>query len=174
MATNNKKGFWLLKSEPESYSIDQLAKDKKTLWTGVRNYLARNFMWSEAQPGPSPLSHFKMRPGDLFVFYHSNANPSGVAGFGEILKIDQVDPEQFDKKSDYFDPKAKAQKPIWYCAQVGFLKKVNQVVALEQLQREPALEKSVLLQKGNRLSVFPLSEAEYASIQKLAGWTPKL
>jgi predicted RNA-binding protein with PUA-like domain len=147
---------WLLKSEPESYSIIDLARDKKTLWTGVRNYQARNYMVDG------------MKKGDLFLFYHSNAEPAAIVGFGEITKVGQPDPTALDKKSDYFDPKSSKDHPIWFCCEVAF-KKMLKPLPLHELKADPALAKMALLQKGSRLSVQPVSEEEFAHILKLAG-----
>jgi predicted RNA-binding protein with PUA-like domain len=149
-------GFWLLKSEPESYSIDQFAKDKKTLWTGVRNYLARNFMMEA------------MKPGDKFLFYHSNAEPSGVAGVGEIVRPNQPDPTALDSKSDYFDPKSSSDHPIWFCCEVKFVSKLKRILPLGELKDIPALKNMALLQKGQRLSVQQVTKQEFETVLKLA------
>lgn len=149
-------GYWLLKSEPDSYSIDQFAKDGKTLWTGVRNYLARNFMMEA------------MKPGDKFLFYHSNAEPSGVAGLGEIVRPNQADPTALDSKSDYYDPKASKDHPIWFCCEVKFGSKLPKLISLAELKSVKSLEKMQLLQKGSRLSVLPVLKSEYQTILKLA------
>lgn len=147
--------YWLMKSEPESYSIDQFKSDKKTLWTGVRNYQARNYMVDA------------MKPGDVFFFYHSNAEPPGIVGIGKILKVNQPDPTGWDPKSEYFDPKASPDRPIWFCAEVGFEEKWKTPLTLAELKAEKALAKMALLQKGSRLSVQPVSKAEYDHIMKM-------
>jgi predicted RNA-binding protein with PUA-like domain len=146
---------WLMKSEPEVYSIDHLKKDKTTLWTGVRNYQARNFMWKE------------MKLGDRVLFYHSNANPSGVAGLAQVSSEAVPDPTQFNKKSEYYDPKASVEKPIWYCVEVKFLKKFDQVMSLDELRNHKALSTMLVLKKGQRLSVQPVSEREYLEFVSL-------
>lgn len=143
---------WLMKSEPEVYSIDHLKKDKTTLWTGVRNYQARNFMWKE------------MKFGDRVLFYHSNANPSGVAGLAQVSREAVPDPTQFNKKSEYYDPKATVENPIWYCVEVKFLKKFDQVMSLDELRNHKALSTMLVLKKGQRLSVQPVSEREYIEL----------
>ena len=148
--------YWLMKSEPDSYSIEQFAKDKNTLWTGVRNYQARNFMMDA------------MKPGDLFFFYHSNAEPSGIVGIGKITKVAVVDPTALDRKSDYFDPKASTEKPIWYCAEVQFIKKFKSILSLQDLKAQKNLSELLLLQKGQRLSVQPVSATHFQIIEKLA------
>jgi len=149
-----------MKSEPESYSIDDFARDKRTLWTGVRNYQARNFMMND------------MKPGDLFFFYHSNAEPTAIVGIGEILKANQADPTALDKKSDYYDPKASKDHPIWFCAEVGFKKKLE-AISLADLKTHKELKDMALLQKGSRLSVQPVSKSEFDFISKLAGKSKK-
>ncbi len=148
--------YWLMKSEPDSYSIEQFAKDKNTLWTGVRNYQARNFMMDA------------MKPGDLFFFYHSNAEPSGIVGLGKITKVGVVDPTALDRNSDYFDPKASTEKPIWYCAEVQFVKKFKSILSLQDLKAQKNLSELLLLQKGQRLSVQPVSATHFQIIEKLA------
>jgi predicted RNA-binding protein with PUA-like domain len=150
-------GYWLMKSEPEAYSIDQFARDKKTLWTGVRNYQARNFMMTS------------MQPGDRVLFYHSNADPTGVAGIGEISRIALPDPSAQDSKSEYFEPKASPDHPIWFCAEVTFKAKLKKVVTLAEIRSEPSLAGMPLLQKGQRLSIQPVSRKEYERILQMGG-----
>lgn len=149
--------YWLMKSEPETYSIAHLKKDTKTWWTGVRNYQARNFMMKE------------MSIGDEVLFYHSSAEPSGVAGLARICRTAEPDITQFDKKSDLFDPKATKETPIWFCVQLEFLKQFPKVVSLEEIRKEKVLKDMLVLKRGQRLSVQPVSEAEYKHIVKLAG-----
>ena len=144
-----KKQYWLMKSEPETYSIDQLAKDKTTWWEGVRNYQARNFMTQ------------KMKLGDAVLFYHSNAKPSGAIGIAEVSQLAAPDKLQFDPKSEYFDPKASKEKPIWHCVQVKFKSKFKKVISLDEMRKTPALKNMLVLQKGSRLSIQPLTEAEF-------------
>lgn len=148
--------YWLMKSEPSTYSIDDFAKDKKTLWTGVRNYQARNFMMND------------MKAGDLFLFYHSNAEPPCAAGIGKIVRAGVVDPTALDKKSEYYEPKATKEKPIWHCAEVGFVEKFKTPVPLSELRDESRLKNMVLLKKGSRLSVQPVTAAEFEIICKMA------
>jgi predicted RNA-binding protein with PUA-like domain len=148
-------GYWLLKSEPESYSIDQFAIDKKTLWTGVRNYLARNYMMTS------------MVPGDHFLFYHSNAEITGVVGTGLVSRINLPDPSALDEKSDYYDPKASHDHPIWFCAEVSFEKKFARPVPLAAIRETPALANMALLQKGQRLSIQSVSKEDYSKIVKM-------
>ncbi|MDX9731403.1 MAG: EVE domain-containing protein [Bdellovibrionales bacterium] len=156
--------YWLMKSEPEVYSIDDFKKDKSTLWTGVRNYQARNFMMGEVPDKPGPF----MQAGDLFLFYHSNATPPACAGVGRIEKTGVPDPEQFDKKNEYFEPKATETKPIWFCAKVKYIETLKKLVPLEEIRREKALSKMTLIQKGSRLSVQPVTKEEFDHILKMS------
>ena len=109
------KQYWLMKSEPNVYSIDDLKRDKKTYWEGVRNYQARNFMRD------------KMKPGDQVFFYHSNAEPPGIAGVAEIASQGYPDPSAFDKKQKYFDPKSDRKKPTWYVVDLKFVRKFKDI-----------------------------------------------
>jgi predicted RNA-binding protein with PUA-like domain len=140
-----------MKSEPEAYSIDALAKDKVTAWTGVRNFQARNFMKEQ------------MALGDQAFFYHSNCNPPGIVGIVEIAKLAYPDETQFDKKSDYFEPKATRDKPYWYHVDVKFVRKVP-IVPLEELRKHKALANMRILQRGNRLSITPVDPREWEFI----------
>ena len=143
---------WLMKSEPESFSIDALAAKKESLWDGVRNYQARNFMMND------------MKPGDLVLFYHSSSEPPGVAGIAEVSGAAEPDPTQFDKKSEYYDPKASRAKPIWYCVKLRFKRKFKQLVTLAEIRAEPRLKDMALLRKGQRLSIQPVAKNEFALI----------
>jgi predicted RNA-binding protein with PUA-like domain len=147
--------FWLLKCEPDVYSIADLARDGRTGWDGVRNHQVRNFMRDE------------MRPGDLGIFYHSNATPPGAAGVVEILRTGLADPSQFDPKSDYHDAKSDPAAPTWIMCEVGFVEAFAAVVPLERLRAEPALAEMLILRRGNRLSVTPLTEGEFRAIRAL-------
>jgi len=143
-----------MKSEPESYSIDQFAKDKKTLWSGVRNYQARNFMVDT------------MKPGEKFFFYHSNAEPAAIVGLGEIVRTGVADPTALDKKSDYYDPKASKDHPIWFCAEVKFIEKFASPLSLEEIRGIKELVSMPLLARGQRLSVQQVSAKDFAFILK--------
>jgi predicted RNA-binding protein with PUA-like domain len=155
--------YWLMKSEPETYSVEAWRKDKKTLWTGVRNYQARNFMTQE------------MKQGDGVLFYHSNAEPSGVAGLGRVSSDgSEPDPTQFDKKSDFFDPKATQDKPIWGCVEVSWVESFAKVVSLQDLRANPKLAELGVLKKGSRLSILPVSEKDFKEICRMAGSQTKL
>lgn len=149
--------YWLMKSEPDVFSIDQLAKDKTTWWEGVRNYQARNYMMKD------------MQVGDLVLFYHSNAEPSGVAGIAKITKVAAPDKTQFDKKSEYFDPKSTLDNPRWLCVEVGYVSKFKHVVSLQDLRDNAKLSDMVVLQKGSRLSVQPVDKKHFDIVSKLGG-----
>lgn len=142
-----------MKSEPDVFSIDTLKKDKTTWWTGVRNYTARNNMQA-------------MELGDLVLFYHSNAEPSGVIGIAEVSKLAAPDQLQFDKKSEYYAEKATKEKPIWFCTEIKYKSKFDRLVPLDQIKHDPKLKNMALLKQG-RLSVSSVSEAEFKHICKL-------
>jgi len=146
--------YWLMKSEPDVYSIDDLKRDRTTLWEGVRNFMARNFMWRQ------------MRVGDLVLFYHSNAKPPGIVGTAEITGAAVPDPTQFKKESPYFDPKSKTNNPKWHCVPVTYLQTFPRSVSLEDVKAQPKLKNMVLLH-NSRLSVQPVTKAEYELILKL-------
>lgn len=149
------KKYWLMKSEPSVYSIDSLAKDKKTRWDSIRNYQARNFMTQE------------MSPGDLVLFYHSSSEPSGVAGIAEVSDAAIPDPTQFDKKSDYYDEGATQENPRWFCVEIKFLQKFKKFVALDDLRNQKSLAKMAVLKKGQRLSIQPVTAEEFEIVKKL-------
>lgn len=148
-------GFWLMKTEPEVYSIDDLARDRRTGWEGVRNYQARNFMRDS------------MRVGDLVLFYHSNAEPSGIAGVASICGPAIPDPTAFEAKSEYFDPKSDRSEPTWLMAQVEFVERFPTVLPLEAIRAERGFEGLALLARGQRLSVQPVSRAHFELALKL-------
>jgi len=148
-----KRNYWLLKSEPESYSIDDLKKDKKTAWTGVRNYQARNFMRDD------------MKIGDKILFYHSNANPPGVAGVGEVVSTPYPDPTQFmPSSSSYFDPKATKENPRWFLVDIKFIEKFKKYIPLNYLKSKKIFKDTVVTQKGSRLSVQPIKKKHFEAI----------
>lgn len=146
--------YWLIKSEPEVFSIDDLGRDKKTRWEGVRNFQARNHLRT-------------MKLGDLALFYHSNATPSGVAGICSVSSIASPDPTQFDPKSEYFDATAKKDDPRWSLVEVRFEEKFARVIALGELKDDPALEGMLVTQRGQRLSVMPVDKKHFAHVRKL-------
>ena len=147
--------YWLMKSEPLAYSIDDLQKEKKSGWDGVRNYQARNYMRDE------------MKVGDLALFYHSNAKPSGVAGICKISKTNVADYTSWDPKSKYFDPKSSKENPRWIMVEVEFVEKFPEVIPLSELRDNEKLEGLGVLQKGSRLSILPVSAAHFKVIQKM-------
>ena len=145
-----------MKSEPEVFSIADLERDGKTAWTGVRNYQARNFMRDD------------MRVGDAVLFYHSNAEPTGMAGLARVCSAAHPDATALDPKSDVFDPKATAANPIWMCVDVAFVEQFPRVVTLEELRSEKALADMLVLQRGMRLSVQPVSAEHFRKVVSLA------
>jgi predicted RNA-binding protein with PUA-like domain len=147
---------WLIKSEPETFSIDDLAKVKGEPWSGVRNYQARNFMWKE------------MRIGDLALFYHSNAKPPGIVGVAKVASEPYPDPTQWDPGSEYFDPKSSEDNPRWWLVDFAFEKKFAEMIPLEKLRGIKALADMVILQKGTRLSITPVATNHFNAVMKLA------
>ena len=146
---------WLMKSEPDAFSIDDLKRKKREPWDGVRNYQARNFM----RDG--------MRPGDQVFFYHSNCAVPGIVGIAEVATDAYPDPSQFDPKSKYFDPGSSRDNPRWMLVDVKFVKKLKRTISLDELKGDPALEGMALLRKGNRLSVMPVEAAHWEYILAL-------
>ena len=146
--------YWLMKSEPDEFSIDDLARapKKSTAWFGVRNYLARNYMRDQ------------MKLGDRVLFYHSSCEVPGIAGIAEVSKLAYPDETQFDKKSKYFDPKATRVNPRWAHVDVKLVKKTR-LVPLSELRTYPQLAKMQLLQRGNRLSITPVDPKEWKFIE---------
>ncbi|HEX5645713.1 MAG TPA: EVE domain-containing protein [Nitrospira sp.] len=148
--------YWLMKSEPSAFSIDDLMKvsQQTTCWDGVRNYQARNFMRS-------------MAIGDRVLFYHSNADPPAVVGIAEVVKTAYVDSTQFDKKDEHYDPQSDPSTPRWDMVDIKYIRKFSRPVSLDQLRKEPKLKGMVLLRKGSRLSVQPVTPAEWEHILTL-------
>ena len=149
--------FWLIKSEPGSYSIDALKKDGKTYWDGVRNYQARNFMRDS------------IKKGDFVLFYHSNAEPSGVAGVCRIVKEGYPDFTAWDKKDRHYDPKTNKEKPVWVMVDVEFVEKFENFVELEELKADPKLKGMLVIKRGMRLSVQPVEKAHFDEVRRLGG-----
>lgn len=148
---------WLVKSEPDVFSIDDLKRDKRTTWEGVRNYQARNFLRS-------------MAVGDRVLFYHSNTDVPGVVGLAKVVKTAYPDPTQFDPSSHYYDPASKPQDPRWSLVDVGFVKKLARTVSLTELKEHAAeLGDFPLIRNGNRLSVMGVSDEQYEFVLDLAG-----
>jgi predicted RNA-binding protein with PUA-like domain len=169
--TENKKEkkYWLIKSEGTCYSIDDLKKDKVTPWTGIRNYQARNFMRDS------------MQIGDLVLFYHSVSDPTGVYGVAKVVSKPHIDESALDPKDEHFDPAAvKREKEIaaggktqkdhfWMLVDIAFVKKLKRVVSLHEMKLDPKLAGMVVLQKGSRLSVQPVSERHFTYIVDVLG-----
>ena len=135
--------YWLMKSEPDAYSIDSLKNDGITLWDGIRNYQARNFMR-------------KMAIGDKVFFYHSNCKPPGIVGLMEVIGLNIVDPTQFQKESKYYDPKSSPENPRWDCVKVKYLFKADKFISLNELKTLFNEEELLLVKRGNRLSIIPI------------------
>lgn len=145
-----------MKTEPDVFSIDDLRHKKTSLWDGVRNYQARNFMKDQ------------MKVGDRVLFYHSSCDPAGIAGLARVSAAAVPDPSALQKKSAYYDPKATKDKPIWYCVEVAFVEKFTDVITLHSLKNYSELAKMGVLRKGNRLSIQPVTDSEFAFILHLA------
>lgn len=148
---------WLFKTEPNAFSFDDLMRDKQTRWDGVRNYQARNFMRDHVQVG------------DQVIFYHSNANPSGAVGTAVVVKGYEPDTSALNPQSPYFDARSRPENPVWGLVTIGKPQPLKQLVSLEDMRGEPALADMLVLRKGQRLSILPLSEEEYEGIVRLAG-----
>ena len=146
--------YWLMKSEPDEFSIDDLARKKTEPWSGVRNYQARNFLR-------------EMRKGDGVLFYHSSCDEPGVVGIAEVATAAHPDPTQFDPKSDYFDAKSTRDEPRWSLVDVKFKRKLKRVIALNELKSREELNGLALIRPGNRLSVLPVSKAQWDFILEL-------
>ena len=147
---------WLIKSEPDCFSIHDLEKVEQEPWSGVRNYQARNFMWRD------------MKVGDLALFYHSNAKPPGIAGIAKVASAPYPDPTQFDKKSEYFDPAATEEKPRWYLVDFEHVATFKELLPLEALKSDTILSEMLVCQKGTRLSITPVEKKHFARVLKLA------
>ena len=144
-----------MKCEPSAYTIDELARDKTTGWEGVRNYQARNFMRDE------------MQLGDGVLFYASNADPSGVTGLAEIVRAGYPDPFAFKKGHDYFDPDSRKDAPTWFTVDLGYVETFPAIVPLETLKSTKGLENMVVTRKGSRLSVQPVTKAEFGIVCRI-------
>lgn len=150
------KRYWLLKTEPEVYSIRDLERDGKTSWDGVRNFQARNFLRDE------------MKPGDLVLFYHSVAKDKGVAGIAKVAKAGYPDPSAFDKRSKYHDPKSARDDPTWYVVDVEHVETFPRIVTLEAMKKTKALAGMMVTRRGARLSVQPVDREHFEVVRKLA------
>ena len=137
--------YWLMKSEPDAYSIQDLRREEETLWDGIRNYQARNFMRS-------------MKIGDQAFFYHSNTKPPGIVGLMGIIETNIIDPFQFDQSSKYFDKKSKRDNPRWDCVKTKFICEFKNMITLKELSETYTSEELTLVRKGNRLSIMPIEK----------------
>jgi len=149
---------WLIKSEPDVFSIDDLERVGREPWTGVRNYQARNFMWRE------------MKPGDQALFYHSNAKPPGIVGVAQVAGAAYPDPTQFDAAGEYFDPAATSTNPRWWLVDFEFVGKFPAMLTLDALKADPQLAEMTVCQRGTRLSITPVASAHFKRACRLAGW----
>ena len=143
--------YWLVKTEADVYSIDDFRRDRKTMWDGVRNYQARNYLRA-------------MKRGDLVFVYHSNSEPTGIVGIATVSREAVPDALQFDRKSDYFDPKASKLEPRWYSPELKLSQAFKRCLPITELRKVSALSEMVLFQRGSRLSVQPVTAAQYAAI----------
>lgn len=141
-----KPAFWLFKTEPEEFSIDDLKRVGREPWTGIRNYQARNLLRDQAKVG------------DQVFVYHSSCAVPGVVGVAEIVSASYPDPSQFDPNSDYYDPASKPAEPRWLCLDVAYNRQLKRPLTLEQLKTAASLDGFLLLKRGNRLSLFPVPE----------------
>jgi len=148
--------FWLMKSEPDAFSIDDLKSrpGKKSHWDGVRNYQARNYLRT-------------MKKGDLVFFYHSSCDEPGIVGIAKVAKEAYPDHTAFDPDDPHFDPKSKADAPTWFMVDVKFVRKLKHTIGLAELKDVPALADFALVRKGNRLSVLPVTESQWTAILAL-------
>ncbi|MES2213437.1 MAG: EVE domain-containing protein [Patescibacteria group bacterium] len=148
--------YWLVKSEADCYSIDDLKKDKKTAWTGIRNYQARNFMRDS------------MKIGDPVLFYHSGGNPPSVVGVAEVASLPHPDTTALDTSNDHFDPKSTIENPMWMCVDIKFVSKFKNPVTLPQIRFSRDLDDMMLVQRGSRLSVQPVLKRHFDTILKMS------
>jgi len=147
---------WLMKSEPDVYGIDHLKAEGTTLWDGIRNYQARNYMRT-------------MAIGDRAFFYHSNITPPGIIGLMEVVEVGLTDPSQFDPQSKYFDPASKPQAPRWDCVRLSYLASFTPLLSLDRLRAEFSPEELAVVRRGNRLSILPVPEASATRLYELLG-----
>ena len=146
--------YWLMKSEPDVYSIADLKLDKSSIWDGVRNYQARNFMR-------------QMSLGDLVFFYHSNTKTPGIVGLMRVVETNIADPTQFDINSEYYDAKSQLDSPRWQTVKVEFVEEFAKLISLDELKQEFSVDELLVVRKGNRLSVMPVSESAAQKILKM-------
>ena len=146
---------WLMKSEPDAYSIDDLERDGREMWDGIRNYQARNMMRDD------------MAIGDEVFFYHSNCKVPAIVGISRIVSEPYPDPTQFDPDSKYYDPKSDPEDPRWCLVDVEFVRKLQQPITLAELKAHPGLDGMILTRRGNRLSIMPVSDKHWDLILTL-------
>lgn len=151
---------WLIKSEPDVFSIHDLEKVGQEPWSGVRNYQARNYMWRD------------MKVGDLALFYHSNAKPPGIAGIARVASASYPDPTQFEQMGEYFDPAATEEKPRWYLVDFEHVSTFDVLLPLETIKADKILSDMLVCQKGTRLSITPVEQRHFNRVLKLAGAKP--
>jgi predicted RNA-binding protein with PUA-like domain len=148
--------YWLMKSEPDVYGIQHLQQEGSTLWDGIRNYQARNFMRS-------------MAIGDQAFFYHSNAKPPGIVGLMEVVELGITDPSQFDPNNKYFDPKSTPDKPRWDCVRLSYVGTFKSLLSLEALRDQFSVDELPVVRQGNRLSILPVPEGSAQRLLELLG-----
>jgi predicted RNA-binding protein with PUA-like domain len=149
--------YWLMKSEPDDFSIDnlQMSKQQTVAWQGIRNYQARNYIRDQ------------ITLGDVVLFYHSSCKVPAIVGLAKISSEAQIDSSAFDNRSPYFDAKSNANAPRWWQVDIQFMAKFSKPVSLKQLKADPALQDMVLVAKGARLSIQPVTQLQYQHIMKL-------
>jgi predicted RNA-binding protein with PUA-like domain len=148
--------YWLMKSEPDVYGIDHLQHEGSTLWDGIRNYQARNFMRT-------------MAIGDRAFFYHSNAKPPGIVGMMEVIETGLTDPSQFDPSNKYYDPKSKPEAPRWDCVRLRYVGRFAELLSLDGLRDQFSVEELPVVRPGNRLSILPVPEGSAERLLALLG-----
>jgi len=148
--------YWLMKSEPDVYSIDDLRRDGREMWDSIRNYQARNMMRDD------------MRIGDKVFFYHSNCKEPAIAGIAKVASKPYPDSTQFDKKSRYFDPKSTQDEPRWILVDVEFVRKFKKPITLAEIKANKDLEDMILVRRGNRLSIMPIEKNHWDLILTMA------
>ncbi len=147
--------YWLMKSEPDAYGIDDLARDGREPWDGIRNYQARNMMRDD------------MQIGDEVFFYHSNCKEPGIVGIMKVASKPYPDPTQFDKRSKYYDPKSTREDPRWCLVDVEFVRKLDRTITLSEIKEASGLDGLILTRKGNRLSIMPIEKKHWNRLLRL-------
>ncbi len=157
MAKKRKRQYWLFKSEPNAYSIDDLVKDRSTHWDGVRNYQVRNMLRDD------------IKVGDRVLFYHSNAKPMAIVGTARVIEPGYPDHTAFDKKDKHYDPKSNPDAPTWFMVDVEIIQKFDTPVTRDDLKADDVASGMAVMQKGSRLSIVPVAEEEWQAVHRLAG-----